>query len=57
MNWQIRLAALLVVLALVGCAQETTGQPGAPYELYLPEKTGTTPEHGGGDGGGGGGGM
>jgi hypothetical protein len=52
MNWRIPLAALLVVLALTGCAQGTTGEAGAPYAPYSPENTGTRPEHGGGDGGG-----
>jgi hypothetical protein len=51
------MAALLVVLALAGCAQGTAGQAGAPYAPYSPENNGTRPEHGGGDGGGGGGGM
>ena len=52
----IPLAALLVVLALTGCAQGTTGQAGTPYAPYPSETNGNTPEHGGGDGGGGGGG-
>ena len=30
MNWRRRLAALLVMLALAGCAQGITGQAGAP---------------------------
>ena len=51
----IPLAALLVVLALTGCAQGTTGQAGTPYAPYPPETNGIRPEHGGGDGGGGGG--
>jgi hypothetical protein len=57
MNWHRRLAALLVMLALTGCAQGTTGQAGAPNTAHPPENTGSAPEHGGGDGGGGGGGM
>src|ERR1700732_4318435 len=52
----IPLAALLVVLALTGCAQGTTGQAGAPYWPSSPEhQDRNVPEHGGGDGGGGGG--
>jgi hypothetical protein len=53
-----RMAALLVVLALAGCAQGTTGQAGAPDWPSSPEHHDrNAPEHGGGDGGGGGGGM
>ena len=40
MNWRIPLAALLVDLALTGCAQGTTGEAGAPYAPYSPENTG-----------------
>ena len=50
----IPLAALLVVLALAGCAQGTADQAGAPYAPYPPETNGNVPEHGGGGGGGGG---
>ena len=57
MRWRTRLAALLVVLALTGCAQGISGQAGPPYAPYSPENNGIRPEHGGGDGGGGGGGM
>jgi hypothetical protein len=57
MNWDTWLAALLVVLALTGCSQGTTGQAGTPYPPYSSENNGNIPEHGGGDGGGGGGGM
>jgi len=49
----IPLAALLVVLALTGCAQGTTGQAGAPCAPYSPQNGRNVPEHGGGDGGGG----
>jgi hypothetical protein len=56
-NWGRWLAALLVVLALTGCAQGTTSQAGAPYAPYPPDNNGIRPEHGGGDGGGGGSGM
>ena len=38
MNWQRRLAALLVMLALAGCAQGTAGQAGAPYAPYSPRE-------------------
>jgi len=50
-----RLAALLVALALAGCAQGTGGQAGSPYAPYSQEDHGIRPEHGGGNGGGGGG--
>ena len=55
MHWRRRLAALLVALALAGCAQGISGQAGAPSPPYTQEDI--RPEHGGGDGGGGGGGM
>ncbi|HEY1431783.1 MAG TPA: hypothetical protein VGF39_09175 [Stellaceae bacterium] len=52
------LAALLVISALAGCAQGTTGQAGAPDWPSSPEyQDRNVPNHGGGDGGGGGGGM
>ena len=57
MNWHTRLAALLVTLALAGCAQGITGRSQAPYPVHPPENNGNVPEHGGGDGGGGGGGS
>jgi hypothetical protein len=53
MNWHRPLAALLVILALTGCSQGTTGQAGTPYPPYSPDNNGIRPEHGGGDGGGG----
>jgi hypothetical protein len=53
MNWRIPLTALLVMLALAGCVQGTTGQAGAPNAPYSPDNNGIRPEHGGGDGGGG----
>jgi hypothetical protein len=56
MHWRSWLAALFIVLALAGCAQETNGQAGTPYTPYSPQDHGIRPEHGGGDGGGGGGG-
>ena len=49
------LAALFVMLTLVGCAHGTAGQAQAPNSTISPEDNGTRPEHGGGDGGGGGG--
>jgi hypothetical protein len=52
-----RLAAVLVMLALAGCAQETAGPAGVQSTAHPPDRTGDAPEHGGGDGGGGGGGM
>jgi hypothetical protein len=52
MDWQRRLAALFIILALAGCAEGTTDQAGAQYP-DSPEKSGNMPEHGGGDGGGG----
>jgi hypothetical protein len=46
------LAALLVVMVLLGCVHGTTGQAQAPHPPYSPEDNGIRPEHGGGDGGG-----
>jgi predicted small lipoprotein YifL len=43
MNWCIRLTALLVMLALAGCAQA-----GAQYAPYSPENTGNMHDSGGG---------
>jgi hypothetical protein len=57
MHWRRRLAALLVALALAGCAQGTTGQPAGSNASHPSENNEIRPEHGGGDGGGGGGGM
>jgi hypothetical protein len=48
MNW---LSALLIILALAGCAQAVADT--APYAPSSPQSKGTLPEHGGGDGGGG----
>ena len=45
------LAALFVVLALAGCAQD---QAGAQYAPYAPENNGNMHDSGGGGGGGGG---
>ena len=42
MHWQIRLAALFVVLALAGCASVAAGPgqaPNAPYEQGDPRDT------------------
>jgi len=57
MNWQRRLAALFVVLALAGCAPGNRGQAGARYTPYSPAHNESVPEHGGEDGGGGAGAM
>jgi hypothetical protein len=54
MNWHRRLAALFVLLALVGCAQGVTGQAQAPYAPYSSENKGNMHDSGGGSGGGGG---
>jgi hypothetical protein len=51
MYWQKRLAALVLILSLAGCAQGTTGQAGASYAPNSPENNGIRPEHGGGDSG------
>jgi hypothetical protein len=53
MDWHIRLAALLIMLTLFGCAQGQ-GQYAAPYS---PDNNGSMPERGSGDSGGGGGGS
>ena len=50
MNRHIRCAALLVMLALFGCA--TSGQ--TRYPPYPPDNSRNSQEHGGGDGGDGG---
>jgi hypothetical protein len=50
MNPRRRLAALFVLLALVGCAQATTEQGNAPFAPYPPENM----HDRGGDGGSGG---
>ena len=34
MSWCRQLAALLIVLALLGCSEGTTGQAGPPYTPY-----------------------
>jgi hypothetical protein len=57
MNLRRRLAAVLVILALVGCAQVATGQRQAPYAPYSPENNGNVHDRGGDGGGGGGGEM
>jgi hypothetical protein len=54
MNWHRRLPALLIVLALAGCARGITGQAGAQYAPYAPENNGNIHDSGGGGGGGGG---
>ena len=55
MNLHTCRAALLVILALAGCTQETTAQAGARYAPYSSDNNGIRPGHGGGDGGGDGG--
>jgi hypothetical protein len=50
MNLRKWLAALFVILALVGCTQVATGPEQAPYAPYSPENM----HDRGGDGGGGG---
>ena len=55
MEWRSTLAALMVALALTGCAQGTGDQAGSPHAPYSQEDNGIRPERGGGDGGGGGG--
>jgi hypothetical protein len=49
-NWNTRLAALFVMLALAGCAQGVTGQAQAPYAPYSPENNGNMHDSGGGGG-------
>ena len=53
MDWRKRLAAIFVMLALVGCAQGVTSQ----YAPYSPENDANFRDRGGGVDGGGGGGM
>jgi len=53
MSRQLALAALLILMALFGCANGQ-GKYAAPYS---PENYGNMPERGSGDGGGGGGSM
>jgi hypothetical protein len=48
MRWRTRLAALLVVLAVAGCTQGTTGQPAGSNASYPSENNEIRPEHGGG---------
>jgi hypothetical protein len=57
MNLYRCLAAVLVILALSGCAQMATGQGQAPYAPSPPDSSAEYPRDRGGDGGGGGGGM
>jgi hypothetical protein len=52
MNLHQWLAAVLVLLALAGCAQVTTGQRQAPYAPYSPDLNGEYPRDRGGDGSG-----
>ena len=39
MSWCRQLAALLIVLALFGCSEGTTGQAGPPYAPYSGPRT------------------
>ena len=55
MNLNRRVAAVLVIMALAGCAQGPTSQGQAPSAPYSHDSG--TDIRGGGDGGGGGGGM
>jgi hypothetical protein len=48
-----QLAAVFVILALVGCAQVATGQVQAPYAPYSPENDGNVQDRGGNGGAGG----
>jgi hypothetical protein len=54
MNLNRRVAAVLLILALAGCAQGPTSQGPAPYAPY--SRDSGADMRGGGDGGGGGGG-
>jgi hypothetical protein len=56
MNRHLALAALLMLLAPVACAQTTAGPGRAPFEPYLRDDNGGS-HGGGGEGGGGGGGA
>jgi hypothetical protein len=46
MNRHLALAALLIMLALVACAQTAAGPGQAPFEPYLHDDNGSS--HGGG---------
>jgi hypothetical protein len=50
MHWHRRLAALLIILALAGCAQGIAGTA-PPYAPQSQQNSGNMPEHGVGDGG------
>jgi hypothetical protein len=53
MIWCIRLAALLVILALTACAQGIGAEGQARYAPYSPENNGNMHDSGGGGSGGG----
>jgi len=53
MNWCIPITALLVMLALTGCAQWSPGKTGGQYAPYSPENNGNMHDSGGGGGSGG----
>jgi len=49
MHWGRRLAALLVMLALAGCAEGAISQGQTRYAPYSPENYGNMRDSGGGD--------
>ncbi len=53
MHWRRGLTALLVMLALAGCAEGVISQGQAPYAPYSPENYGNMRDSGGVDGSGG----
>lgn len=55
MRWRGALAAILVMLAVAGCAEGVISQDRARYAPYSPENYGNVRDSGGVDGGGGGG--
>jgi hypothetical protein len=57
MNLRRRLALLVVLLALTGCALVAASQGQAPYAPHSPDNTVEYPRDRGGDGGGGSGGS
>ncbi|MBV8132207.1 MAG: hypothetical protein JO282_06820 [Alphaproteobacteria bacterium] len=54
MHWRTGLAAILVALALVGCAEGMVTQDQTRYAPYSPGNYGNMRDRGGVDGGGGG---
>jgi hypothetical protein len=55
MHWRKGLAAIVVMLAVAGCAEGVILQGQAHYAPYSPENYGNARDSGGADGGGGGG--